>query len=666
MENSPSSRINGSGSDGGLTDAGIAALKKGDKAQARKLLAQALKRDPNNLRAWLWLSGAVETEADRRHCLQRVLQIDPQNRAAQRGLEQLRAVAPAPPIPETTAKAEAPAPVSPAQHTPQATPAAMPAESQRETVPLEPSSLPDPAARVEAVQAPQAVTANPKQIVWPPPETQPSSEQANAVAWPPPETPVKLEHEKHIELSELLSKRDWKALLHLARKRLLQLKELRFKKPELKKPKFLQKLPPISINPKLKRLLHPLYLAYAAFGVVVMIAFGVAINQFINQMSAQEAQVEQVAAYEDSAATPTLDRFTLARTATAEARRATAAARATERAMPPTPTAVPTEQRLVSARSAPPVEEVTPQVSPVTNDDVLENLSEEIELGRSFARNQQYDEAFRVYNQILQKNPEDVTAYYYRGRLRNYLKEHDTALEDFNKAIELLPTFAQAYYGRCSAQMFMGDYEKALPDCQKAIELKPDYPDAYVDLGVIYMNMQQYGEALASFNTALSIDAEHAYAYLDRGYLYVRLGENYKAIDDFTKAMELDSSIDALCPRGSVRFYIGDYEGAIADCSEAIRRNPRDTAPYYNRARSYAAIGDYERALQDYTSIISLQDRPANAYLQRGMIYEYLGRSDQALEDYLKADQIYKATGNSYASNMVQQLIQRLKRQPEV
>jgi membrane protein YdbS with pleckstrin-like domain len=41
------------------------------------------------VKAWLWLSGAVETDRERAVCLQKVLQVDPDNAAAMRGLSKL-------------------------------------------------------------------------------------------------------------------------------------------------------------------------------------------------------------------------------------------------------------------------------------------------------------------------------------------------------------------------------------------------------------------------------------------------------------------------------------------------------------------------------------------------------------------------------------------------
>ncbi len=83
-----------------LTQEGVAALKAGDKERAQKLFVAALEEDNDDLQAWLWLSGAVESDVDRLECLEQVLRIDPTHALASKGAAQLRArgVKPAEPV----------------------------------------------------------------------------------------------------------------------------------------------------------------------------------------------------------------------------------------------------------------------------------------------------------------------------------------------------------------------------------------------------------------------------------------------------------------------------------------------------------------------------------------------------------------------------------------
>jgi len=74
-----------------LLKQGITALNAGQKAEARRLLMQVVKEDERNEMGWLWLSGAVDTDEDRRVCLESVLVINPNNGMAKRGLASLTA-----------------------------------------------------------------------------------------------------------------------------------------------------------------------------------------------------------------------------------------------------------------------------------------------------------------------------------------------------------------------------------------------------------------------------------------------------------------------------------------------------------------------------------------------------------------------------------------------
>jgi len=86
----PARSENGATAADELLSGGIAAAKAGRKSEARELLRQLVRQDKDNDKAWLWLSGAVDTDEEREECLRRVLSINPNNVHAQRGLETLR------------------------------------------------------------------------------------------------------------------------------------------------------------------------------------------------------------------------------------------------------------------------------------------------------------------------------------------------------------------------------------------------------------------------------------------------------------------------------------------------------------------------------------------------------------------------------------------------
>ena len=84
-------------------DAGVAALRAGNRDEAETLLLRVVEADEEHEQAWFWLSNAVQTDADRRVCLENVLTLNPDNAVARQRLEKLlirldvaEAIAPAP------------------------------------------------------------------------------------------------------------------------------------------------------------------------------------------------------------------------------------------------------------------------------------------------------------------------------------------------------------------------------------------------------------------------------------------------------------------------------------------------------------------------------------------------------------------------------------------
>ncbi|HSH82357.1 MAG TPA: hypothetical protein VLA19_27835, partial [Herpetosiphonaceae bacterium] len=68
---------------------GIEAARAGDKAEARELFRLVTREDPGNAQGWLWLAGVAEDREEKRAALERVVEIDPSNALARKGLAAL-------------------------------------------------------------------------------------------------------------------------------------------------------------------------------------------------------------------------------------------------------------------------------------------------------------------------------------------------------------------------------------------------------------------------------------------------------------------------------------------------------------------------------------------------------------------------------------------------
>lgn len=68
---------------------GIAHYHNKDTERARQYFVKAIRADHTNEKAWLWLSGLVSATQEQRYCFQYVLELNPDNFAAKKGLTRL-------------------------------------------------------------------------------------------------------------------------------------------------------------------------------------------------------------------------------------------------------------------------------------------------------------------------------------------------------------------------------------------------------------------------------------------------------------------------------------------------------------------------------------------------------------------------------------------------
>jgi tetratricopeptide (TPR) repeat protein len=70
-----------------------------------------------------------------------------------------------------------------------------------------------------------------------------------------------------------------------------------------------------------------------------------------------------------------------------------------------------------------------------------------------------------------------------------------------------------------------------------------------------------------------------------------------------------------------------DLDGAIADCTAAIKIDPKYEAAYRARANMQTQKGDYAAAVTDFTTLIGLSPNSVEYYGGRGDAYVKLGQN---------------------------------------
>jgi tetratricopeptide (TPR) repeat protein len=109
-----------------------------------------------------------------------------------------------------------------------------------------------------------------------------------------------------------------------------------------------------------------------------------------------------------------------------------------------------------------------------------------------------------------------------------------------------------------------------------------------------------------------------------------------------------DASDNDLVNRGIEKAKNGDLDGAIADFNRAAELNPKDDAPYYNRAQARGLKNDKAGAIADYTKAIELGSTNPAAYNNRGNARAENNDRDGAIADYTRAIELKPDYARAY------------------
>ena len=85
--------------------------------------------------------------------------------------------------------------------------------------------------------------------------------------------------------------------------------------------------------------------------------------------------------------------------------------------------------------------------------------------------NKKYQEAVTDFDKVLETDPNNRAAHYYKAMCKSYLGDNKTAVEEFSFVIDADPKNSDALINRGRCKQKLGDKEGACEDWNKAKEL---------------------------------------------------------------------------------------------------------------------------------------------------------------------------------------------------
>ncbi len=213
--------------------------------------------------------------------------------------------------------------------------------------------------------------------------------------------------------------------------------------------------------------------------------------------------------------------------------------------------------------------------------------------------------AIAKYNLVLNLNPDLGVVYHNRGTAKSALGDHVGAIEDYDKTLQLSPSNPKTYYNRGLAKGRIGESK--------------------ADQGVLVEARYHYQMAIDDYTEAINRDSMCSVAYNNRGWTKCLLGQLETEQGNTTAAQNL-------------------YQEAVSDSNEVLRLKPKRAilraATYHTRGVAKAGLGDYNGAIEDFSECIRRNPKKALYYHDRGKAKEALNQHEAAKADFLKAKEL--------------------------
>jgi tetratricopeptide (TPR) repeat protein len=257
--------------------------------------------------------------------------------------------------------------------------------------------------------------------------------------------------------------------------------------------------------------------------------------------------------------------------------------------------------------------------------DALQTAIRQHQLGR-------LQEAGRMYQNILARNPNHSDALHLLGVVAHQLGQQQQAAELIGRAIALQPRIAAYHANLGEVWRTLGQLDRSIESCRTALRLQPNFAAAANNLGLALLARGELEAAAAHFRDALDMSPDFAMAYNNLANALRLQGDIPEAIRYFREAVRRDPQMaEAQSNLGQLLCERNELKEALRFCREAVRLRPNSPEALSNLGNVLRAQGQLEEAKAHYLESLRLNPNI-------GMVYNNVA---QALQEEGKLDEAY-------------------------
>src|SRR5579864_4721546 len=314
----------------------------------------------------------------------------------------------------------------------------------------------------------------------------------------------------------------------------------------------------------------------------------------------------------------------------------------------------------------------------------MQEISESLKAALAHHRAGELAEAKRLYEQILQAQPEHPDALHYLGLLACQVQQHEVgitlmersiavqaqpqpayynnlgnmllergrlaqAIEHYRRAVSLQPDYPEAHNNLGNALREARQPQASMLSCAQAIELRPGYAEAYNNLGNALQDLGELEAAAASYGKAVALRPAYAQAHNNLGNVQRAQGRLDEAIESYRQAVSLMPQLRMA--HHSLGLALRE-RGALAEAIGSLRRGlgGEDANAHNSLGCALRDAGELEEAVTQFEAAVALDPKLAIAHCKIGRALRRQKKYDAAIVSCQRALELDPRLGEAYSN----------------
>lgn len=267
-------------------------------------------------------------------------------------------------------------------------------------------------------------------------------------------------------------------------------------------------------------------------------------------------------------------------------------------------------------------------------------------LGLCYAQLKAMEKTIKYFRLAIEQTQHDEVLFNNLGNAYKATGAYDKAIECYEKALSINQDYAQAHQNMGTLFTIKQDYPQALKHFREAVHLEPDFLQAHYNLGLLLLKQDALDAAATQFNNVLTLHPHHKDAHFYAGVLHLEANRLDEAEHHFQAVINLDNEhTNALVNLGVISLKRQKGQIAIDYFTKALAYNEHHIEARSNIAATFIHHDRFENALMHYD--VLLQRFPNNIeYLYNaGVAQMALGHLHEAQDHF---DHILRIESNHF------------------